>query len=185
MFFQSNVIPFSVFQGKNAQFDQITGNLLILLKLLENTNSITWMLYRSACLFNISWIFIKSLVIKEFHERYQFFHSNAVPFDVFTWKITGIFKIIRIWWKIYHFEALFTTNAMKLIFFNIIKVKNPCFSKFSVHLVQFSIDCFSQTGCYLFDQTSELLHWKFYYSVCKCPIWPLSIFYIEMLLVPK
>ena len=42
-FFHCNAIP----------FDQITGNLLILLKLLKNTNFFTWILYRSVCFIEI------------------------------------------------------------------------------------------------------------------------------------
>ena len=88
------------------------------------------MQYRLVYLHEKLSIFTVSCNIQEITEKYQFFHCNAIPFDVLHWKITEIFKIIRIWWKIYHFKALFTSNAMKYIFFNIIKVKNPCFSSF-------------------------------------------------------
>ena len=129
-----------LFKGKLFIFDQITGNLLILLKLLENTDSFTWMLYRSVCFFNISWICIKSLV----------FPWNKIPIGVFMPKyqvFNEIFKIIRFSWKIYHFEALYMTNAMKLKVFIIIKVKIPLFPQFSVHSVQFELYDFYQTGC--------------------------------------
>ena len=67
------------------------------------------------------------------------------------------------------------TNAMKLKFFIIIKVKIPYFSKFSVHLVHFDFIAFHK-------QDAICLTWKFYGSVCKCSNWSLSIFSLEMLL---
>ena len=60
---------------------------------------------------------------------------------------------------------------MKYIFFNIIKVKNPCFSSFQCIWYIFKFIAFHKQDA-----------WKFYDSLCKRSNWPLSVFFIEKLL---
>ena len=149
------------------------GKLFIFIKLLE----IYWFYWNywkipilslECC--TIWCICRKNKVFNEILQIYQIFQYIAVPIDVLHWKITGIFKIIRFSWKIYHFKALFTSNAMKLKVFIIIKVKNHVFLSFQCIWCSFQIYCFSQTGYRLFDL-------KIYDSVCKRPNWPLSVFH--------
>ena len=92
------------------------GKLCILIKLLE----IYWFYWNYWKIPILSleccpvWcICMKNKVFNENLQIYQIFQYIAIPFDVLHWKITEIFKIIRIWWKIYHFKALFMSNAMK------------------------------------------------------------------------